>query len=283
MSQKSASLRTAFEQLSRALPQTPRAAYVLGTGLKGLVEELEHPMRIPYGDFTDLPQATAPAHGDAFFFGYLDGQPVIMMSGRFHYYEGYSMKQLTFPIRMMCLFPLEFIWISNAAGSVNPEMKTGDIVFIRDHINMMPDHPLRGSNDETLGPRFPDMLHTYDPDWNAEACAQAVAFDLEAHQGVYWAWAGPSLETPAEYKMIHKLGADVVGMSTVPEVLVAKHMGRKVVVSSVVSNVCYPPEAIRETTAEDVIEAVEAVSQPLRKLVRHMTKQWLAEISGPNN
>jgi purine-nucleoside phosphorylase len=248
-----------------------------------LVQELENPIRIAYADFTDIPQATAPSHGDAFFFGYLDRQPVLMMAGRFHYYEGYSMQQLTFPIRMMCLFPLEFIWISNAAGSVNPKMKTGNIVFINDHINMMPDHPLRGPNDETLGPRFPDMLHTYDSDWNTEACNQARAFDLEAHQGVYWAWAGPSLETPAEYKMIHRLGADVVGMSTVPEVLVAKHMGRKVVVSSVVSNVCYPPEAIQETTAEDVIQAVEAISQRLRKLVRHMTKRWLTGSGSSNN
>ncbi|SRR6056297_597268 len=268
-------LTLAFEQLSNRLPAVPQAAFVLGTGLKGLVDELEDPLRIPYDEFQDLPKPTAPSHGDAFFFGYLDKRPVIMMAGRFHFYEGYSMKELTFPIRLLCLFPIHFIWISNAAGSVNPDMKTGDLVFIRDHINMMPEHPLRGPNDNVLGPRFPDMLHTYDPKWNAEACDAAPKFGLRAHEGVYWAWAGPSLETPAEYKMIQLLGADLVGMSTVPEVLVAKHMGRKVVVTSVVSNVCYPPEAIRETTAEDVIQAVEAVSQPLRKLVRHLTNRWL--------
>lgn len=197
------------------------------------------------------------------------------MSGRFHYYEGYSMQAISFPIRLLCLFPIKFIWMSNAAGSVNPKMKTGDIVFIRDHINMMPDHPLRGPNDDHLGPRFPDMLNTYDLRKNAEACKAAKDYGLCAHQGVYWAWAGPSLETPAEYNMIHRLGADLVGMSTIPEVLVAKHMGRKVVVSSVVSNVCYPPEIIQETTAQDVIRAVEAVSYPLRKLVRDMTDRWL--------
>lgn len=275
MLNESNSLTLAFKQLSERLPAVPMAAFVLGTGLKGLVDELENPLRIPFSEFRDLPRATAPSHGDAFFFGYLDQKPVLMMAGRFHYYEGYSMQEITFPIRMLSLFPLKFIWISNAAGSVNPEFKTGEIVFIKDHINMMPDHPLRGGNDDALGPRFPDMLHTYDSNWNAEACDAAPAFGLRAHEGVYWAWAGPSLETPAEYKMIHLLGADLVGMSTVPEVLVAKHMGRKVVVSSVVSNVCYPPEAIRETTAEDVIQAVEAVSKPLRKLVRHLTKRWI--------
>jgi len=147
---------------------------------------------------------------------------------------------------------------------------------------MMAEHPLRGPNDDSLGPRFPDMLHTYNQEWNMEACQEAEKVGLQAHEGVYWAWSGPSLETPSEYKMIHTLGADVVGMSTVPEVLVAKHMGRKVVVSSIVSNVCYPPEAIRETTAEDVIEAVEAISQPLIKLVRKLTQRWLTDAGDPS-
>jgi purine-nucleoside phosphorylase len=173
------------------------------------------------------------------------------------------------------MFPIEFLWLSNAAGSVNPAMKEGEVVMIRDHINMMSEHPLRGPNDEKLGPRFPDMLNTYDAVMNDEVCRVAEELGLRAHQGVYWAWSGPSLETPAEYQMIHRLGADLVGMSTVPEVIVAKHMGRKVVVSSVVSNVCYPLEAIQETTAEDVIHMVESVSPALRKLVRQVTALWL--------
>jgi purine-nucleoside phosphorylase len=253
----------------------PQAAFVLGTGLKGLVDELRETIQIPYSEFENLPQTTAPSHGDAFFFGYLNSVPVLMMSGRFHYYEGYTMEQVTFPIRMLCLFPLQFLWISNAAGSVNPSMKAGDVVFIKDHINMMGEHPLRGPNHDDFGPRFPDMLNTYDQNWNAEACNAANQFGLKAHQGVYWAWSGPSLETPAEYNMIHKLGADLVGMSTVPEVLIAKHMGCKVVVSSIVSNVCYPIESIRETTAEQVIRVVKKHAAPMKNLVRHLTGQWI--------
>ncbi len=275
MIQSSDVLKNHFNVLSDLLPDTPRAAFVLGTGLSALKDELERPLRIPYTDLPGMPLATAPSHGNAFYFGYLEGQPVLMMSGRFHYYEGYSMQEVTFPIRLLCMFPIEFLWLSNAAGSVNPEMKAGDIVMIRDHINMMNEHPLRGPNDDELGPRFPDMLNTYDVTWNDQVCRVAEKAGLRSHQGVYWAWSGPSLETPAEYQMIHRLGADVVGMSTVPEVIVAKHMGRKVVVSSVVSNVCYPLEAIRETTAEDVIQMVESVAPTLRTVVRQMTALWL--------
>lgn len=275
MIQSSDVLKNHFNVLSDLLPDTPRAAFVLGTGLSALKDELERPLRIPYADLPGMPLATAPSHGNAFYFGYLEGQPVLMMSGRFHYYEGYSMQEVTFPIRLLCMFPIEFLWLSNAAGSVNPEMKAGDIVMIRDHINMMNEHPLRGPNDDELGPRFPDMLNTYDVTWNDQVCRVAEKAGLRSHQGVYWAWSGPSLETPAEYQMIHRLGADVVGMSTVPEVIVAKHMGRKVVVSSVVSNVCYPLEAIRETTAEDVIQMVESVAPTLRTVVRQMTALWL--------
>lgn len=275
MIQSSDVLKNHFNVLSDLLPDTPRAAFVLGTGLSALKDELERPLRIPYADLPGMPLATAPSHGNAFYFGYLEGQPVLMMSGRFHYYEGYSMQEVTFPIRLLCMFPIEFLWLSNAAGSVNPEMKAGDIVMIRDHINMMNEHPLRGPNDDELGPRFTDMLNTYDVTWNDQVCRVAEKAGLRSHQGVYWAWSGPSLETPAEYQMIHRLGADVVGMSTVPEVIVAKHMGRKVVVSSVVSNVCYPLEAIRETTAEDVIQMVESVAPTLRTVVRQMTALWL--------
>lgn len=275
MIQSSDVLKNHFNVLSDLLPDTPRAAFVLGTGLSALKDELERPLRIPYTDLPGMPLATAPSHGNAFYFGYLEGQPVLMMSGRFHYYEGYSMQEVTFPIRLLCMFPIEFLWLSNAAGSVNPEMKAGDIVMIRDHINMMNEHPLRGPNDDELGPRFPDMLNTYDVTWNDQVCRVAEKAGLRSHQGVYWAWSGPSLETPAEYQMIHRLGGDVVGMSTVPEVIVAKHMGRKVVVSSVVSNVCYPLEAIRETTAEDVIQMVESVAPTLRTVVRQMTALWL--------
>lgn len=275
MIQSSDVLKNHFNVLSDLLPDTPRAAFVLGTGLSALKDELERPLRIPYADLPGMPLATAPSHGNAFYFGYLEGQPVLMMSGRFHYYEGYSMQEVTFPIRLLCMFPIEFLWLSNAAGSVNPEMKAGDIVMIRDHINMMNEHPLRGPNDDELGPRFPDMLNTYDVTWNDQVCRVAEKAGLRSHQGVYWAWSGPSLETPAEYQMIHRLGGDVVGMSTVPEVIVAKHMGRKVVVSSVVSNVCYPLEAIRETTAEDVIQMVESVAPTLRTVVRQMTALWL--------
>ncbi|RMD72446.1 MAG: purine-nucleoside phosphorylase, partial [Bacteroidetes bacterium] len=204
------------------------------------------------------------------------GRPVVMMAGRFHYYEGYSMQQVTFPVRVMKFLGADKLLASNAAGGTREEVEMGDIVFIRDHINLLPDNPLRGPNDERLGPRFPDMSKPYDRTFNARGLALAPSFGLRAHEGVYVSLPGPNLETPAEYGFVHTIGGWVVGMSTVPEVLVARHMDMQVAVVSVVSNKCWPPEAIGEVTVEDVIAAVEAVAPRLRRLVTALVGEWRA-------
>jgi purine-nucleoside phosphorylase len=180
------------------------------------------------------------------------------------------MQEITFPVRVMRFLGIERLIISNAAGSVNPAYQIGDLVFIRDHINLHPDNPLRGVNEDRLGPRFPDMLSTYDNDWNERALGYCKAEGIPAHSGVYAVLAGPNLETPAEYRYLHIIGADLVGMSTVPEVLVAKHMDLPVFVVSVVSNRCYPIEQLSETSIEDVIDAVQLAGPHLTRVVKYM-------------
>jgi len=214
------------------------------------------------------------SHRGKLIFGKLAGIPIVAMAGRFHYYEGYSMEQVTFPVRVMKFLGIERLIISNASGSVNPAIEAGDIVFVRDHINFMADNPLRGHNDERLGPRFPDMLGTYDRQLNARALQMARKMGIPAHEGIYLGLQGPNLETPAEYQFFHRIGADLVGMSTVPEVLVAKHMELPIFVVSVVSNKCYPLEDIKETSVEDVIAKVGETSPRLQALVKELIVEW---------
>jgi len=252
----------------------PRFGFILGTGLSDLADEITDAEEIPYGDIPHFPESTVESHRGKLILGYLAGVPVVAMAGRFHYYEGYSMEQVTFPVRVLQAMGIERLIISNAAGSVNPAMEAGDIVFVRDHINMMPENPLRGFNDERLGPRFPDMLHTYDRALNAQALALARQMGIRAHEGVYLSLQGPNLETPAEYQFFHRIGADLIGMSIVPEVLVARHMGLPIFVLSVISNKCYPLEDIRETTIEAVIALVTATTPRVQALVKVLVQAW---------
>ena len=254
----------------------PRYGLILGTGLSDLADEIEQATEISYQDIPHFPVSTVESHRGKLIFGLLAGTPVVAMAGRFHYYEGYSMEEVTFPVRVLKFLGIERLIISNASGSVNPEIEAGDIVFVRDHINYMGDNPLRGHNDERLGPRFPDMLHTYDRTLNAQALHYAHEHNIRAHEGVYLGLQGPNLETPAEYQFFHRIGADLIGMSTVPEVLVAKHMGLPIFVVSVVSNKCYPIEEIQETTVEDVIAMVGRVTPRLQALVKALIKAWSA-------
>jgi len=179
---------------------------------------------------------------------------------------------VTFPVRVLKLLGIELLVISNAAGGTNPDYEAGDIVFVRDHINMQPENPLRGANDDRLGTRFPDMLATYDRKLNAKALALAKANNIRAHEGVYYGLQGPNLETPAEYQFIHRVGGDLVGMSTVPEVLVARHMDLAVFVLSVVTNKCYPLDAIGETTLEEVIATATSVEPKMTLIVKALLK-----------
>jgi purine-nucleoside phosphorylase len=246
----------------------PEIGIILGTGLGNLTQEITVLYTIPYADIPHFPTSTVESHKGELVFGALAGRRVVAMSGRFHYYEGYSMQQVTFPIRVLNALKIKELIISNAAGSTSPHIKAGDIVFAKDHINLQPENPLRGENDERLGPRFPDMLPTYNKVWNARALAIAAEEGIRAHEGVYVALQGPNLETPAEYVFLHHIGADVVGMSSVPEVIVARHSGLRVLMVSVVSNQSYPPEVIRETTLEEVIAVVTATEPKLTRILK---------------
>jgi purine-nucleoside phosphorylase len=246
----------------------PRVGIILGTGLGSLVQEIEIIKEFNYGLLPFFPISTVQSHAGKLIFGTLNGVPVVAMSGRFHYYEGYSMQQLTFPVRVLNALGIKRLIISNAAGSVNADIEAGHVVFVRDHINLQPENPLRGKNDPRLGVRFPDMLETYDRKLNAKAMKLAEQHDLHAHEGVYLALSGPNLETPAEYRMANLLGADLIGMSTVPEVLVARHMELPVFVVSVVSNKCFPLEEIQPTTVDSVIATVQSVEGKLRGFMR---------------
>jgi len=267
-------IQDAVNYLKNQSDLSPRFGLILGTGLSGLADEITDAIEIAYGDIPHFPVSTVQSHRGKLIFGKLAGIPIVAMAGRFHYYEGYSMEQVTFPVRVMKFLGIERLIISNASGSVNPAIEAGDIVFVRDHINFMADNPLRGHNDERLGPRFPDMLGTYDRQLNTQALQMARKMGIPAHEGIYLGLQGPNLETPAEYQFFHRIGADLVGMSTVPEVLVAKHMELPIFVVSVVSNKCYPLEDIKETSVEDVIAKVGETSPRLQALVKELIVKW---------
>ena len=251
----------------------PKLGIILGTGLGTISEDIVVEREFVYGLLPYFCASTVASHRGKLILGHLHGVPVVVMSGRLHYYEGYSMQQLTFPVRVMKALGIERLIISNASGSVNADIDAGDVILLRDHINMQPENPLRGSNDPRMGPRFPDMLHAYDRDLNAWAIERLAEHGLNGHEGVYLALAGPNLETPAEYRMANIIGADCIGMSTVPEVLVARHCGLPVFVLSVVSNKCFPIAEIQPTTVDDVIETVQRVEPKLRPFIADLMKK----------
>jgi len=262
--------RAANYVLKQVEGRSPKIAIMMGTGLSSIVDDIEDAISIDYKTIPYFPQSTVQSHKGKLVYGKLKGTEVIILSGRWHYYEGYSTKELTFPIRVVKQLGIETIFFTNVSGSVNEKYNAGDLVIIKDHINMIPDHPLRGQNDMRLGPRFPDMLHTYDEALRSKIQSAAHILNIPIHQGVYFALQGPSLETPAEYSFVHKVGADMVGMSTVPEVIVAKHAGLKIAAISIISNVCYPPENITETTIEDVIEVANLASKNLNIVLKEV-------------
>jgi purine-nucleoside phosphorylase len=250
----------------------PRTAIILGTGLSGLADDVETEATIHYRDIPHFAASTVESHRGQLVLGTLEGHPVAVMAGRFHYYEGWTMQQVTFPVRVLAALGIERLILTNASGGINPHLRGGDIVVVRDHINLLPEHPLRGANDERLGPRFPDMSVPYDPDLRARALGIAQEHGVRAREGVYSALQGPNLETPAEYAMLRALGSDCTGMSSVPEVLVARHMNVPVLMLSLVTNVSFPPSVIRETSVEDVIATARAAEPGLSLIVRELLK-----------
>lgn len=245
----------------------PQIAMVLGSGLGNLVNRIEVKNKIAYEDIPHFPVSTVKGHGGKLVMGRLNGRNIVVMQGRFHYYEGYTMQQVTFPIRVMKFLGADSIVISNASGGLNPEYKVGDLMVIRDHINLVSDHPLRGPNDEAIGPRFPDQHDVYDKSLIEKATEIARRQSIKCHSGVYVGVTGPTFETPAEYKYMRVIGGDAVGMSTVPEVMVARHMGMKIFAISVISDEGNPPEPIK-VSHDDVVKAA-AAAEPLMTHIIH--------------
>ena len=233
-------IQEAVTVVRRRTAHKPEIAIVLGTGLGGLAAEIEVEAAIPYEEIPGFPLSTVESHAGRLLLGRLGGKRVVAMQGRFHRYEGYDLAAVTFPVRVMHALGARFLFVSNACGGMNPLWAPGDLVLLSDHINLLGDNPLIGANDERLGLRFPDMSAPYDPELRAVARAAALELGITLREGVYVAVPGPNLETRAEYRMLRMMGADVVGMSTVPEVIVAAHAGMRAIGISIITDQCLP-------------------------------------------
>jgi purine-nucleoside phosphorylase len=250
----------------------PKVGIILGTGLGGLAEEVQDAVRIPYGDVPHFPTSTVQSHAGRLVCGTLSGKCVVAMEGRFHFYEGYSLKQITLPVRVFRALGCEVLIVSNACGGMNPQFGKGDLMVIEDHINLLGDNPLIGKNDDRLGPRFPDMSEPYDRKLIALARRVALEERIVCHQGVFVAVPGPNLETRAEYRLLRAGGADVVGMSTVPEVIVAVHCGLRSLGLSIITDMCLP-DALEPANVEEIIAVANAAEKKLRVLVRRVVAE----------
>ena len=257
-------IQDACERIRGEFDKTPKVGIILGTGLGDIVDQLEVEATIEYGDIPHFPTSTATSHRGRLVCGQLAGVPVVAMEGRFHLYEGYPLKQITLPVRVFKELGVELLIVSNACGGLNPYFQAGDIMVIEDHINLLGDSPLCGSNLDEFGPRFPNMVRPYDPDMAARALEIAKEDGTRIHVGVYIGVKGPNLETRAEYRYLRIIGGDVVGMSTVPEVIVARHMGLKTFAISVVTDIG-DPDDLAEVTLDEMIE-IAGVAEP--KLTR---------------
>ncbi len=255
--------RPAVEAIRGRTTGVPLAGIVLGSGLGALADEVEDAVRIPYGDIPGWQRSTAPGHAGELVVGRLGGKTVAVMKGRLHWYEGYDMQAVTFPIRVLRAWGIETLVLTNACGGLNPAFAAGDLMLIADHINFMPENPLRGANDEALGPRFVDMLGTY----TEELRELAKTVDGDLREGVYVAVPGPNYETPAELRMLRAWGADAVGMSTVPEVLVARHMGLRILAIATVTDMALGDRPLH-VTAESVLEVANRAGRRLGELVK---------------
>jgi purine-nucleoside phosphorylase len=247
-------------------PHKPAVGIILGSGLGGVTAAIKEKVTIPYGSIPHFAKSTAHGHAGQLVCGLLEGVPVVVMEGRMHAYEGYPLAQITFPVRVVRRLGAELLVVTNACGGLNPQFRTGDLMVIDDHINLMNDNPLVGINDDRLGPRFPDMSAPYTPALIDQALEVARKENFVAHRGVYVAVTGPNLETRAEYRFLRVIGADVVGMSTVPEVIVAVHAGMKVLGISVITDMCLP-DALEVATVEKILAVAASAEPKLRALV----------------
>ncbi len=259
--------------IKERIKSSPEIGIILGTGLGGLVNEIEIIDSIPYHEIPNFPVSTVQGHAGRLIFGKLGDKDVLAMQGRFHYYEGYSMQEVTFPVRVLKYVGIKNLFVSNASGGLNPDYRVGDIMVITDHINFFPEHPLRGKNVDELGPRFPDMSKCYDKRLRNKAKLISLEHNIHLKEGIYVGVSGPTFETPAEYKMFRILGADVVGMSTVPEVIVARHMDMKVFGISIITDSGVPGEIVEishEEVQEVAMKAEPKMTLIMKKLIQSL-------------
>ena len=247
----------------------PEIGIILGTGLGGLVDDIKIHHQLMYSNIPNFPISTLEFHSGKLIFGILGGKKVVAMQGRLHYYEGYDMKQITFPVRVMKLLGITKLFVSNASGALNPAFKKGDLMIIEDHINMQTDNPLRGRNDDSLGPRFPDMSQPYNKELIVRALDIAKKNNITCHTGVYVSVNGPNLETRAEYRFLRNIGADAVGMSTVPEVIVANHMSLPVFAISVLTDEGFP-ETLKVVSLDEIIKTAQEAEPKMTKILKDL-------------
>jgi purine-nucleoside phosphorylase len=266
-------IRRAADAVRARAPLTPTVGIILGTGLGGLAEEVAVEATVPYETIPGFPLSTVESHAGRLLLGRLGGKPVVAMQGRFHRYEGYSLAQVTFPVRVLHALGASTLVVSSACGGMHPLWDAGDLVLLADHINLLGDNPLVGPNDDRLGPRFPDMSAPYAPELRALAREAARELGITLREGTYVAVAGPNLETRAEYRMLRTIGADVVGMSTVPEVIVANHEGMRVLGISIITDQCLP-DALAPADIGRIIESARRAEPALTRLVRRVV-EWM--------
>lgn len=264
-------IEASVKAIRETISISPKIAIILGTGLGGLVERIDIKTTISYKDIPHFPISTIEGHEGRLIFGTMDCKDVVCMQGRFHYYEGYGMKEVTFPVRVLRKLGADILIVSNATGGLNPLFERGDVMLITDHINFFPENPLRGENDESLGPRFLDMLSAYDREFIKLAEKVALDMKIPVRKGVYLGLQGPCFETPAEYRMLRIMGADAVGMSTVPEVIVARHMGMKVLGISIISDMGLP-DLVEPVSHEIVMKAAGEAEPKLTRIVTGFIK-----------
>lgn len=262
-------IREATDWLEFKTLTKPQIAIVLGSGLTNLVSQISVEHEVDYKDIPHFPEATVKGHGGKLIFGMLNKKKVVVMSGRFHFYEGYSMKEVTFPIRVLKNLGCETIIITNASGGLNPKIKVGELCVVRDHINLQPDNPLIGKNAEELGPRFPDQHAVYDKAMIDAAMKIAEKNKIVCHSGVYVSVLGPTFETPAEYRYMHLIGGDCVGMSTVPEVIVANHAGMKIFCISVICDEGNPKVAVK-ISHDEVVKAAQDAEPKMSLIIAEL-------------
>lgn len=250
----------------------PPVGIILGTGLGGLVKEIKAVTVIDYADIPNFPVSTVESHHGKLIFGTLSGKSIVAMQGRFHKYEGYTLQQVTFPVRVMKFLGVKSLLISNAAGALNPFFRRGDVMIMADHINLLGDNPLIGRNDDSLGPRFPDMSEPYSRELIAIAEQAALDLKISVRKGVYVAMTGPMLETAAEYRFLRMIGADAVGMSTVPEDIVAVHMGLKVLGFSILTDECFP-DALVPVTLNEVIKVANKAEPKMTAIMKEVVRR----------